>query len=165
MLCWLGAPSALRNNDAVMAAIAGVVAGVKMPVALLDKYLQTVEELRVQVLRVSVLSATSYIVPGYTLVEAYCALAFTLVIFPSFHNIEESAYFTAAAVAITFGGAWRLMSMVDNPFAYGPIDLDSHAIPTAGTAVFLGPLIDHRRLLIERLGDEPPAPAAAAQNK
>lgn len=164
LFVWFGTPSALRNDDAVIAAIAGVIAGVKMPVALLDKYLQTVEELRVLVMRVSVMSATSYLVPGYTLVEIYSALAFAFVILPPYQS-EVSANATLVAVAVTYGGAWRLMSMADDPFSYGTIDLVDHAIPDVGTSVFLGPLLDYRRLLVARLGNDSPTHADAAPSQ
>ena len=126
---------------------------------------QMITRLRLAIYRISVISASTYLPAGYAVVEAFCILALSLVIVGKYSS-QASGYGVIIGTAVLYGGMLRLLRDIDNPFEYRPIPETVVVHSQSGsTEIDLGCLLDYRRLLSERIANDPHGRAILTRNQ
>ena len=125
---------------------------------------QMITRLRLAIYRISIIAASTYLPAGYAVVEAFCILALSLVIVGKYSS-QASGYGVIIGTAVLYGGMLRLLRDIDNPFEYQPIPETVVVHSQSGsTEIDLGCLLDYRRLLSERIANDPHGRAILTRN-
>ena len=160
IFAWLGTPAEKRNDDVVHDALsefwayfANSMYDCGPPVAVHPT--QMVTRLRLAIMRISVISSSTYLPAGYAIVELFCFTVLSLVICGRYSN-QASGYGVIIGTAVLYSSMLQLLRDVDNPFEYLPIPEDVVLHGQSGsTEIDLGCLLDYRRLLSNRIANDP----------
>lgn len=118
--------------------------------ALANRLISEVSNLRKTIIRVHVIADTSYIATGYALLETLTAAIFGLLLIAKFKS-TLGAVVLVSFVSLIFVYLVRLIRDLDNPFEYsGPVDAENPE-PTGNTEVDLSPIREYRDRLDARL--------------
>ena len=148
---WLATPCGQRVDDPVHTALSKIwsdFGGNSQATAFVSR-------LRIAIVRVSVISSSTYLPAGSAVVEAFCCLAMSLVVICKYTS-QAAAYGVIIGTSILYGGMLRLLRDVDDPFQYEPIP--DHVVvhsQSGSTEIDLAVLLDYRRLLCERIVSDP----------
>ena len=157
---WLSTKTEHRNDDVVHNALTRLWASYATPMwevgpPVSMHVTQQVTRLRLAVTRIGIISSSTYLPAGYAVVEAFCFLALSLVICGRYSN-QASGYGVIIGTSILYASMLHLLRDIDNPFEYTAIaeDVVTHS-QSGSTEIDLGCLLDYRRLLCERLAEDP----------
>jgi hypothetical protein len=112
---------------------------------------QEVGRLRTILVRVGVLSHSTYLPAGYALTELFVVLAFCTVGLAKYAS-PSVGYMVIVGTTIIYGGMLRLIRDIDDPFEFPPIGDEDVAHGQSGsTEVDISCLLDYRRTLYARI--------------
>lgn len=145
-----------RQDDDVFEAVGSIATKYTLPMyeagpPIAVRLNQEVSRLRTLLIRLAVISHSTYLPAGYALVELFVLVAFLLVLLARYAN-SSVCYAIIIGITIIYGGMLRLLKDVDNPFEYKPITDDAVAHGQSGsTEIDLSCLLDYRRVLKKRI--------------
>lgn len=127
------------------------------------RLLNSLTDLRRFLLRLGVISSTTYLPHGYVLVELFVLMALVLVTLGRYAS-SAACYSVLVFVSLIFVYVYLLLTDADDPFEYHEIKEDETATGQTGSAeIDLSPLLDYRVRLRSRLAaDDAHAAALAA---